>query len=87
MTLSAEDSEKIWDNRKRPAQRTVTATMTSHEKTPTLACTVETGTEIRGAGDFGDLLKIDDDFLDLTRTEGMIPHVLKEAPKIATALL
>ena len=52
-SLTPEESEKVWETRRRPVQRTVTAS-TSGQQTPTLTCTV---------GNLDDLETIDFSYL------------------------
>ena len=78
--LSAADSEKHWGSRNRPAQRTVTATSTTQEKSPNLTCTVQRDPDETGDGsirtfDLSDLIQLDETFVDLTKTTNLTPKM------------
>ena len=58
MSLTPEESEKVWEARRWPVQRTVTAT-TSGQQTPTLTCTVGNLDDLETI-DFSDLMRLDE---------------------------
>ena len=57
-SLTPEESEKVWETRRRPVQRTVTAS-TSDQQTPTLTCTVGNLDDLETI-DFSDLMRFDE---------------------------
>ena len=57
-SLTPEENEKVWEARRRPVQRTITAT-TSGQQTPTLTCTVGNLDDLETI-DLSDLMRFDE---------------------------
>ena len=58
-SLTPEESEKVWETRRRPVQRTVTASTSGQQTPPTLTCTVGNLDDLETI-DFSDLMRFDE---------------------------